>query len=406
MTRGKAAVLAAAVTLVTATACGGGGGDAAADGKARVGTSLPLTGQFSQPGTEAKRGYEVWQSMVNEGGGLLGREVELVVKDDASNQNTVVSDYNALVSRDKVDLLLGSFSSLLNLPASAVAERNKMLFVEPAGGSPEMFNRKFKYLFYSQQGTADRQGIAFAEWLAKLPADKRPATAAYPMLDDPFAKPNVEGIRKILEKAGIKTVYSTTYAPDTKNFDTIVTRMKAAKPDLVVQGAIFEDGIGLVRSMGKANMSLKWFYQTTAPSMGKQYADGIGAANTEGIMYAISHVPSAKTPGNKEFVAEYRDMFNAEPTEDAADAFAAGQVLEAAVKAVGSIDDQDKLAEWLRKNSVETVLGELSWNADGSPKGEFLVGQWQNGKTEIILPQEAATSDRIVEGWRPKGAGR
>ena len=62
----------------------------------------------------------------------------MVIKDDASNQNTIVADYNALISQDKVDLLLGTFSSLLNLPASAVAERNRMLFVEPAGGAPEL----------------------------------------------------------------------------------------------------------------------------------------------------------------------------------------------------------------------------------------------------------------------------
>ncbi|MFD9721967.1 amino acid ABC transporter substrate-binding protein [Streptomyces sp. NPDC059076] len=397
--------LAAAVTLV-ASACGGGPSAQDGDSPLLVGTSLPLTGQFSQPGTEAKRGYEVWQATVNERGGLLGRQVKLVVKDDSSNQNTVVADYNALISRDKVDLLLGSFSSLLNLPASAVAERNKMLFVEPAGGSPEMFDRGFKYLIYSQQGTADRQGVAFAEWIAGLPEGRRPETAAYPVLDDPFAKPNVQGIRKILEKAGIETVYSTTYAPDTKNFDTIVTRIKAAEPDLVVQGAVFEDGVGLVRSMRKANVTTPWFYQTTAPSMGHQYAEGIGAENTEGILYAISHVPTAKTPGNEEFVAEYQEMFGQEPTEDAADAFAAGQVLEAAAQGVGSMEDQLALADWLRKNTVETILGELSWNADGSPKGEFLVGQWQNGKTEVVLPKEVATSARIVEGWRPGGAGR
>src|SRR3989337_3502351 len=96
--------------------------------------------------------------MVNEDGGLLGRDVQMVIKDDASNQNTIVADYNALISQDKVDLLLGTFSSLLNLPASAVAERNAMLYVEPAGGAPELFDRGFKYLFFAQQATADHPG--------------------------------------------------------------------------------------------------------------------------------------------------------------------------------------------------------------------------------------------------------
>ena len=77
------------------------------------------------------------------------------------------------------------------------------------------------------------------------------------------------------------------------------------------------------------------------------------------------------------------------------------EVVAAAVNAVGSIDDQLKLAEWIRSNAVDTILGPLSWNEDGSPRGEFLVGQWQNGKPEIVLPDDAATSDQIVDGWKP-----
>src|SRR3712207_7076724 len=97
-----------------------------------------------------------------------------------------------------------------------------MVSGEPAGGSPEMFSRGFKFLFFAQQSTADKQGKVFAEWVASLPEDQRPKTAAYPTLDDPFAAPNVEGIRSMLEPLGVETVYQETYAIDTKNFDTIV----------------------------------------------------------------------------------------------------------------------------------------------------------------------------------------
>ncbi|HSK34569.1 MAG TPA: amino acid ABC transporter substrate-binding protein [Propionicimonas sp.] len=380
---------------------GGGNGGGGDSDPIVIGTSLPLTGEFSQPGTAAKEGYEVWAEMVNADGGLLGRDVELVVKDDASNQNTIVADYNALISQDKVDLLLGTFSSLLNLPASAVAERNQMLYVEPAGGSPDMFNRGFKYLFFAQQATSDKQGKVFAEWVASLPENERPKTAAYPTLDDPFAAPNVEGIREILEPAGIETVYEETYAIDTKNFDTIVNAMKSAKPDLVVHGAQFEDGIGLTRSMLKAGFTPSMFYQTNAPSFGDQFSEGIGPENTEGVFYAVSHSPEAATPGNEEFVAKYAEMFgDGAVPEDAADGYAAAQVLQAAVEAVGSIEDQEALADWLHENEVETILGPLSWDDTGAPEGEFLIGQWQDGKAEIVLPEDASTAE-IKAAWEP-----
>jgi branched-chain amino acid transport system substrate-binding protein len=409
-TRWLVLVIVAALAL-TVGACGdddnGGGGGASQESSGeplKIGASLPLTGEFSEPGKAAKQGYEVWRDMVNEKGGLLGRPVELVIKDDASNQNTVVSDYNALISRDKVDLLLGTFSSLLNLPASAVAERNRMLYVEPAGGNPDIFSRGFKTVFFAQQATADHQGDLWSNWITQLPADKRPKTAAYPTLDDPFTTPTSEGIEAILKAAGIQTVYRETYTADTTNFDSIANAVKAKNPDLVVAGTQFEDGIGFMRALRKVNFTPDWLYQTNAPSFGTQYADGIGEQNTEGVFYAVSHSPEAKTPGNPEFVAKYKEMFGGDTVpEDAADAYAAGEVLQATVEANKTVEkaDQLKLADWLRQNTVDTILGPLSWNEDGSPKGEFLIGQWQNGKAEIVLPEEAATTDTIVEGYKP-----
>jgi branched-chain amino acid transport system substrate-binding protein len=414
-TRRSIGVLVAALAIGVG-ACGGSdsssngasGGSASKTAEAKplkIGASLPLTGDFSEPGKAAEQGYKVWQAMINDKGGLLGRKVELVIKDDASNQNTVVSDYNALISGDKVDMLLGTFSSLLNLPASAVAERARMLYVEPAGGNPDIFKRGFKTIFFAQQATAAHQGDVWAKWVTALPADKRPKTAAYPTLDDPFTTPTSEGIEAILKAAGIQTVYRKTYTADTKNFDSIANAVKAKSPDLVVAGTQFEDGVGFLRALGKVGFTPKWLYQTNAPSFGSQYADGVGAENTEGVFYAVSHSQESKTPGNPEFVAAYQAMFPGSDTvpEDAADAYAAAQVLQATVEANKTVakNDQLKLADWLRSNPVPTVLGNLSWNADGSPKGEFLVGQWQNGKPEIVLPAGAATSETIVEGYKP-----
>jgi branched-chain amino acid transport system substrate-binding protein len=95
-------------------------------------------------------------------------------------------------------------------------------------------------------------------------------------------------------------------------------------------------------------------------------------------------------------VEAFEQEFGEPPAEDGADAYASGQVLQAAVEGVGSIDDQLALADWLRENTVETILGPLEWEDTGAPIGEFLIGQWQDGEAEIILPEEAATTDEIV----------
>jgi branched-chain amino acid transport system substrate-binding protein len=393
--------------------CGGGGGEttgatgggetgAASGEPIKIGASLPLTGDFSEPGVAAQQGYQIWQQLVNDSGGLLGRPVDITVKDDQSDQNVVVTDYNALIQQDKVDLLLGTFSSLLNLPASAVAERNRMLYVEPAGGSPEMFSRGFKYLVFAQQATAEHQADLFSQWAAGLPADQKPKTAAYVIADDPFGGPVAEGIQSQLEAAGVQTVYSKVYPPETTNFDAIAASVAAKKPDVIAQGSAgLADGVGLDRALIKVGYSPKQLFQASTPSFADQFSDGVGLENTEGIFYAVSYHVDAPTPGNTDFLQAYRAKFNTDPPEDAADAYAAAQVLQAAVENVGSIDDQTALADWLRANSVDTILGTLSWDDTGAPEQAFLLAQWQSGDEEIVLPEDAATSDTIVNPKPP-----
>jgi len=394
------AVAALAALLLVAAACGDDGetgedGDGAEGEPIRIGISLPLTGDFSQPGGEAGRGYEIWRDLTNDAGGLLGRPVELIILDDASSQDTVVSDYQRLIDQENVDLLLGTFSSLLNLPASAVAERNQMVYVEPAGGAPEMFDRGFEYLFFAQQATAPHQADLFAEWVLSLPEGERPTTAAYPTQDDPFAAPVIDGVRQQLEAGGIETVYQTVYPPETTNFDTIGADIQSSGAELVAQGAVFEDGVGLVRSFQRIDYNPAILFQTSAPSNSDQYAEGIGPENTEGIFYAVSWHQDTDTPMNAEFVAAYQERFDAIPAEDAADAFAAAQVLQAAVEDVGEID-QEAIKDYLHANEVETVLGTLSWDETGAPEQAFLLAQWQGDQAEIVLPEEVATTDTIV----------
>src|SRR5690606_18244843 len=118
---------------------GTGGEDAA--GPIRIGVSLPLTGDFSEPGKGIERGYEAWAQYVNENGGLLGRDVELLILDDQSSADRVASDYEKLINEDGVDLVFGPFSTRLVVPAAQVAQDYGFLFVEPAGAAAEVFEQ-------------------------------------------------------------------------------------------------------------------------------------------------------------------------------------------------------------------------------------------------------------------------
>jgi branched-chain amino acid transport system substrate-binding protein len=259
-----------------------------------------------------------------------------------------------------------------------------------------MFNRGFEYLFFAQQATAPHQADLFSEWVANLPDDEKPKTAAYIAADDPFGGPVAEGIQEQLEAAGVETVYSKVYPPETVNFDAIASAIASEKPDVIAQGSAgLSDGVNLIRALIRVGYSPKQMFQASTPSFADQFSNAVGVGNTEGIFYAVSYHVDTDTEGNPEFLEAYRAKYDTDPPEDAADAYAAAQVLQKAVEEVGEID-QDMLKDWLHENSVDTILGELSWDETGAPEQAFLLAQWQNGDEEIVLPEDIATSDEIV----------
>jgi len=393
-----------AVVAATATALAGCAATEASHGSGSgpvtIGMSLPLTGPAADVATSGYQGYQLWAAQVNANGGLLGRRVQLNVLDDGFDPNQTGTDYTRLISQDKVDLLLGTFSSLLNAPASAIAARQRMLYVEPSGGTASLFTRGFTNLFFAQPGTTESLPDLFVQWFSSLPTDQRPKTAAYLTQDDPSASPAVDIFKAKLQALGVTKVYDQSYDPSTSNFDSIAASVVRTHPRMIIQGAVASDGAAFMRSLEKLNFSPEIFFQTNSPT-DDTYPDRVGTRNTEGVFTAQAWSPTASYAGNADFVSAYTQMFGSPPTEDAANSYTAGQVLGAAVKAVGRID-QNALADWLHANTVSTIVGPLKWGSNGVPVGTGLLAQWQNGTLQVIAPTSTATSNTVVypkPGW-------
>jgi branched-chain amino acid transport system substrate-binding protein len=369
---------------------------AASGGPISIGVSLPLSGRFSEPGTAAQRGYEVWATMVNEAGGLLGRPVELTILDNNSDQDTAVGDYEKLITVDEVDLVVGPFSSFLVIPTSEVAARYGYAFVEPAGGAPDVFNRGLTNLFFAQPGGSTAQGQAFAKYVLSLPEGTRPQTFAIVSQDDPFTLGVMDAVREGLTAGGVELVFDETYAPETTDFSAIAIQVADLDPDLVAGGTILEDAVGQVRSYQEAGYQPRGTFFTTGPSLPGPFREGLGSA-TEGIMSAISWYYATPSYQNQEMAAKYVEMFGGEPAEvaeDTANAFTVGQVLQQAVENIQSIDNA-ALIEELHRGTYQTVVGPLSFDASGKPLGDYMLLQWQGDNFNIVAPASSAQSDPV-----------
>jgi branched-chain amino acid transport system substrate-binding protein len=382
--------------VLVAAACGGDEEGEAEGEPIRIGASLPLTGDFSEPGTAAQQGYEVWVDLVNANGGLLGRPVELTVLDNASDQDDAVGDYEKLITVDKVDLVVGPFSSFLVIPTSEVAARYGYAFVEPAGGAPDVFNRGLDNIFFAQPAVGAKQAEPFAEYILSLPEGDRPQTVAAVSQDDPFTLAVIEGLKELLTAGGLEIVFDELYPPDTTDFSAIATEVADLDPDLVIGGTILEDSIGQIRAYQEAGYQPRGAFFTTGPSLPVPFREALGDSS-EGIFSSISWFAEAETFENQEFIDKYVEKFGGEPgdiPEDAANAFTVGQVLQQAVENIDSIDNAELIQE-LHSSTYDTIVGPLSFNELGQPQGAFVLLQWQGGDIKIVAPEDLAQAETI-----------
>src|SRR5215467_5057694 len=191
------AVSAAAVVLAACSSSGSSSGNSGSSNTASkkpitIGVSLSLTGDFSADGQAFQRGYNLWATDVNRQGGLLGRQVKFIFLDDKSDPTQGSTNVQQLLSVDHVDLLFGPFSSLITGPTASVAARYGFAMIEGAGGAPAVFNtpsNKAKHNVFDVSYPIVAQYDPLLTWIKSMPSGQRPATAAYPIIDNPFTIP-------------------------------------------------------------------------------------------------------------------------------------------------------------------------------------------------------------------------
>jgi branched-chain amino acid transport system substrate-binding protein len=353
-----------------------------------------LTGDFSEPGTAAKLGYELWVEEINNAGGLLGRQVEFVLYDNASDPDTAVADYERLITEDKVDLVVGPFSSRLVIPTSEVAAKYGYAFPEPAGGAPGVFDRGLTNIFFCQPAPGADQAIPFANYILGLPEDVRPTTFAVVSMDDPFNLGVVEAAETLLTEGGLTSVMKEIYPPDTKDFSSIAAKVAEADPDLILGGTIFEDSVGQIQAYMQAGYQPRGAFFTTGPSLPKEFSEALGPA-TEGVFAAMSWYEESTTETNPEFVAAFHAKYGADPiAEDSANAYTVGQVLQQAVESTQSVDNAKLIAE-MHSATFTTVVGPLKFDEVGRPQGSFMILQWLGGKMTIVYPDFAQQAEPV-----------
>jgi branched-chain amino acid transport system substrate-binding protein len=397
----KVSLVMAVAALAVSAACGGSGGSSSSAGSSKplvIGISLSFSGDFSDPGHAAELGYKLWADTVNKQGGILGRKVVLKIVDDASSPDQVVTNYQTLITRDKVDLVFGPFSTLLTAPAARVAARYNYAFPEPSGGGPTVFQEKLGNVFFVQPAPVVNCGDPFVKYILSLPPSQRPKTAAYPELDDPFATPIAERARQKLEAAGIRTVFKEVYPPEMADLTPVVEKMAAAKPDMVFAGTQSADAYSMVNAMVQLGFSPKFLFQANGANSPVEFPSKVGAKNTAGIFSCGDWFPDSKAPGNQQFINDYIAKYggtSATIDSGSAEAYAVGEVVAEVAKKTGKVDNAT-IIKTLHSGTWPTVEGNLSWDKYGAPSGSTMLTEWIGGKLLPVDPPAQALHAPVI----------
>jgi branched-chain amino acid transport system substrate-binding protein len=341
---------------------------------------------------------------VNAHGGLLGRKVKLTILDDASSPNQVVSNYQTLFGADHVDLAFGPFSSLLTAPASSVAARYGMAFVEGAGGAPAVFdtpsNQADHDVFDVSLPVADEMS-PFVAWITSLPATERPKTAAYPMAQDPFADPPVQQVQTELQKLGVQTVYSNVFPEEVADYKGPADQVAASGAQLVVLGSTDVPTVAaFMQAFQQQHYKPKLFIAAAGPDQGGAFTSVVGTGNAAGMMVPNGWYPGYANAQSKQMVREYVAQYGGSESgvnADVAEAYSVGQVIAQAVTATGGTNNA-KIISYLHSGQpLNTVQGQVKFDALGeNGAAAAFVFQWQHGSFSQVLPVGATGSVSIL----------
>jgi branched-chain amino acid transport system substrate-binding protein len=352
----------------------------------RIGIALSQTGNLADSATHYWRGVELWRDQVNARGGLLGKKVEFVVYDDRSDAATSARLYERLITSDKVDLLVSTIGSAQAATATAVAEKHKRVMINGGGASESIQLRGFKYIFQ----TAARIS-AYVDGIDPLMKKYNVKSMAFVSRDYAAARDMEKVVKSMAQKNGVNMVMDEYFPSGNVDFSSQIARARQSRPDLWVSVGYPNEAIEMTRQFRASNYTPKIFVHNGVAQ--EDYIKATGK-DAEGAIGMSLYEPSLKTAGNGEFVKSFKAKYNYEPGYYSSFGYVAVTVMEAAVKKAGSLD-QEKLREVLTTLKMDTIMGKH----EVDPKTGMQLGirgllvQVQNGKREIVWPDDLNTAD-------------
>ncbi len=373
----------------------------------KIGAINPYSGPLALYGTEVTRGYELAVDQINAAGGINGRKVELV-RGDAGTPQQGIATVEQLVTKDKVDMFVGTYISAISNTASDAAMRYNKLYWETNAVAQSLIDRGLPNfvrtgpdggIFAARTVDTVRNLIAPA-----LKKDMKDLKVWLEHEDSIYGTSIAEVQKRMLEAFGTKVVGVGAHSARTIDLNDTVLRAKQANPDILIQTGYVPDGNLLMRTardQGFKPAAMLWVGTGDTP----ETLQSLGAASLEGVLvvgYPRNDITEKFGPGSKAYLAAYQAKYKADPIAPQGMAAYSGiQILFEALKAAGSTEP-DKVRAAIAKmdkpeGSYPSGYGVKFGKDFQNIRANLTTTQWQNGKMVTVYPKEAVVPGVVLK---------
>ena len=369
-----------------------------------LGSAISLTGKYATNGVHAKNGYEFAIQKIKENGGVkIGDKCynfNVIYYDDESKGDRGATLAERLINQDKVQYMLGPYSSGLTKAIAPVTEKYQIPMVEAEGASRSLFAQGYRYLFAvlstSEQYLASAVHLA-AEKAKEMGKDPSEVKVAVAVENDPFSLDIRAGVFEDARKLGMKTVIDEKLPRDLSDMSAILTKVKLLKPDLLIVSGHSKGAATAVRQIGEQKIDVPMIAITHCEA-----ADVVGnfgaAANdilcstqwAETLTYEDPIFGSAANY-EKEFKAAFPEYAEKKVPYQTAQASAAVYVYKDAFERAGSLD-KEVVRDAIADTDLSTFYGQIKFSTAGNNIAKPMVlRQIQDGEYNVVAPSEFAS---------------
>ncbi len=365
----------------------------------KIGCIIPLTGPMAKFGEMDKKSYAIALEEINQAGGIDGRPIEIIYEDDQGKPEVAMAAAEKLITRNKVPIIIGEYSSSCAFAVAGVCQRYKTPFLNICGAADKITQQGWDYVF-RMNPPASEYPSGFKEFLKEVGLPKKIAILFENTL---FGTSSAEALKKWCEENEIEVVMHEPYESGAIDFKPMLIKVKAKNPDVLYMVSYIMDAILLIRQSKELDINPKTFVGGAAGFTMPSFLEGAGDA-AEFVISITLWSPESGFPKAKDYYKEYEKRFGVFPDYHGAEAYASLYIVADVLKRCKSLDTEE-IRKVIKETSLMTAFGPIKFedydNFTNQNRMSTLLLQVQEGEYKLVWPKDIAASEYVypVPKW-------